>query len=65
MELGCFQNGPKSGKRPPLERKKVSKDETECHEAANALSKLWNGTQIERDSRKGGAKNHLNCQSYD
>ena len=59
------QNGPVSVKRPPLESKKVTKDAIACHEAANAISKLWNGTRLERDPRNGGAKNYLNCQSYD
>ena len=65
MAPKCSQNGPKSTKRPPLERKKTTKDATACQQAANAVSKLWNSLRIERKPRHVGAKKYLNCQSYD
>ena len=60
-----FQHGPKSAKRPPWESKKVPKDDKEWHEGANAIWKLWKSTRIERKPDPSGAKNYLNCQSYD
>ena len=60
-----IHNGPKSAKRPLWETKKVPKDDKEWHEGANAIWKLWNSAQLERDSRNGGAKKYINCPSYD